>query len=203
MANHVIGEPWVAEKIADLLAEMTEFGPPQLLVRILPKGPQNHFDDLKRRRKDILIPPVPWEPTWLTPTPEDAFLLTNTLKHSALGINIASTISLELCMFDKPVINIGFPPPHLDPMKEFDYTRYYDFEHYRPVVESGAIELATSENDLRARIINALRHPEAFAPQRKALLRSFFGETLDGQSSARVGQALLEIAGKKTAKHAK
>ncbi len=194
MANHIIGEPWVAERIADLLREMTELGPPQLLVRILPKGPQGHFDDLKRRRKDILIPAVPWEPAWMTPTLEDAYLLTNTLRHAAAGINIASTISLELCMFDKPVINVAFPPPHLDRTKEFDYTDYYQFEHYRPVVASGAIEMAYSEDQLRRQIINAIKNPEAGSPQRAALLRSFFGNGLDGRSSSRVSQGLLEMA---------
>jgi hypothetical protein len=194
MANHVIGEPWVVERIAEILKEMTGFGPPQLLVRILPKGPQNHFDDLKRRRRDIIFPQIPWEPSWLTPTLEDTYLLTNTLRHAAIGINIASTISLELCIFDKPVINVGFTPPNLDATKEFDYTRYYDFEHYRPVVASGAIEIAGSEDDLRKMIINALSHPEERAPQRKALLKSFFGNTLDGQSGLRVAQALLTMA---------
>ena len=199
MANHIFGEPWVAEQIADLLREMPEFGPPQLLVRILPKGPQHHFDELKERRKDILIPRVQWEQSWLTPTLEDTHLLTNTLRHAALGLNIASTISLELCMFDKPVINIGFLPPHLNLEREFDYTHYYDFEHYRPVVASGAIELARSREDLREKILEALRRPETRAPQRSKLLRSFFGESLDGRSSSRVAQALLKMAHQKTA----
>jgi hypothetical protein len=195
MANHVIGEPWVAERIADFLAEMRDLGPPQLLVRILPKGPQHHFDDLKRRRKDILFPPIPWEPAWLTPTIEDVYLLTNTLRHAGVGVNIASTISLELCMFDKPVINVAYPPPHLDQTMEFDYTRYYDFEHYRPIVESGAIEMAYSEGELRGKIIEALKRPEKRAAERAALLRSFFGESLDGRSSSRVAQTLIKILG--------
>lgn len=194
MANHVIGEPWVAERIADMLLEMKELGPPQLLVRILPKGPQGHFDDLKRRRKDILIPDVKWDRTWLTPTIEDVSILTNTLRHCALGINIASTISLELCMFDKPVINVAFPPPHLDPTREFDYTRYYQFEHYRPVVESGAIVMARSEDELRAEIIRGLEHPEAGARQRADLITSFFGQSLDGRSSSNIASKLIEIA---------
>ncbi len=194
MANHVIGEPWVAERIADLLLEMKESGPPQLLVRILPKGPQGHFDDLKRRRQDILFPEVKWERSWLTPTLDDVFLLTNTLRHCALGINIASTISLELCMFDKPVINVAFPPPHLDPEREFDYTRYYQFEHYRPIVESGAIDMARSEDELREMIVRALVHPETAAGQRSRLIRNFFGHSLDGRASSNIAAALVGIA---------
>lgn len=193
MANHVIGEPWVIEQIADLLGEMTDLGSPQLLVRILPKGPQEVFDDVKRRRPDILFPAVQWEQNWLTPTLEDAYLLSNTLRHSAVGLNIASTISLELCMFDKPVINVGFPPPHLDPTKEFDYTRYYQFEHYRPIVESGAIELAGSREELRVMIRRALQEPAARKSWRAALLQNFFAGTLDGKSSVRLAQTLIDL----------
>ncbi|MBK7597349.1 MAG: hypothetical protein IPJ07_02010 [Acidobacteria bacterium] len=194
MANHVIGEPWIVEKIADMLAGMTDLGPPQLVVRILPKGPQGDFDDLKSRRKDIHIPHIPWEQRWLTPTLEDTWLLTNSLRHADVGINIASTIFLELCMLDKPVINVGFPPPPLDPTREFDYTRYYNFEHYRPIVESGAIDMAYSEDELRQKIVNNLRNPSELSEKRRALIRKFFGERLDGRSSSRVAQALYQMA---------
>jgi hypothetical protein len=102
-------------------------------------------------------------------------------------------------MFDKPVINIGFPPPDLDPEREFDYTRYYEFEHYRPVVASGAIEIASSKAELGIKLAEALRHPEIRAPQRANLVRSFFGESLDGRSGSRVAEALLEMAIKSTA----
>lgn len=193
MANHIGGEPWVVENLADHLLRMTDLGPPQVLVRVLPKGPQGHFDDLKRRRPDILIPTVPWEPHWVTPTLEDAFLLTNTLRHAAVGINVASTISLELCMFDKPVINVSYLAPHLDITKDFDYRRYYGFEHYLPVVESGALELAHSADEMPQLIRAALCNPAAHAPQRAALMRDFFGPMLDGKGSSRIAQTLVHL----------
>ena len=61
-------------------------------------------------------------------------MLTNTIRHAAVGINVASTLSLELCMFDKPVINIGYNPPGTE-VSPVEYRRYYDFDHYRPIVE--------------------------------------------------------------------
>lgn len=196
MANHVLGEPWVIEKTADLLREMTDLGPPQLLVRILPKGPQEIFDRLKRERPDILIPEVAWEANWLTPTLADARELSNTLRHTAVGLNIASTISLELCMFDRPVINVAFLPPDLDPAVSFDYRRYYEFEHYRPVVASGAIELARSEEELARMIRRAITAPGTRQTERAALLDGFFGKTLDGRSGDRLADRLIDITRK-------
>jgi hypothetical protein len=192
MANHMPGEERIVEGIADMLRGMPSR--PQLLVRVYPKDRTGRFDRLKRGRNDILFPGVPWEPRWLTPKEEDLALLSNTLRHCALGINVASTISLELCMFDKPALNVGYNPQGVPP-SEVDYARYYRFEHYRPVVESGAVTVASSPEALRAAIAAALTEPSRGRGERERLLRDFFGDTLDGKSASRVARALAEIAG--------
>src|SRR5262249_11306894 len=179
MPNHMPGEEVIVERIAGILGELRTPEAPQLLVRVYPKDRTSRFDDLRRRRGDILFQDVPWEPNWLTPHISDCYLLTNTLRHVAVGINVASTVSLELCMFDKPVINVGYNPPGVD-ISPIDYRRYYQFDHYRPVVESGAVEVAVSEDDLRDKLRNALSEPERRSEHRSRLLRGMFGSTLDG-----------------------
>lgn len=193
MANHMPGEPLIVEQIAAMLREMTDLGPPQLLVRVYPKDLTGRFDYLKKSSPDILFPAVPWESAWLTPKMEDAYLLTNTLRHVAAGINVASTISLELCMFDKPVLNVGFNPPDIS-KSLVDYSRYYQFDHYRPVVESGAVEVAYSSEELRRSLVESLVHPEKGREQRKSLIRQFFQNSLDGWSSSRVASVLEMLA---------
>ena len=107
MARPVAGEERIVEGIARFVRGMKDAGSPQLLVRVYPKDRTGRFDDIKRRYPDVLFPKVAWEPNWLTPMPDDTWMLTNTLRHAALGINVASTVSLELCMFRKPVINVA------------------------------------------------------------------------------------------------
>lgn len=192
MPNHMPAEEEIVEQIADMLREMTFSGPPQLMVRVYAKDRSGRFEPLKRRRPDILFPDVPWEPNWLTPKPEDLPLLTNMLRHCALGINVASTVSLELCMFDKPVINVGYNPESL-PQNALNYLRYYRFDHYRPVVESGAVRLAKSPADLREFIVRALANPREDAVARLTLLSEMFGRTLDGKSGLRVAEALAKL----------
>lgn len=192
MANHMPGEPRIVQGIADMLRDMTQFGPPQLLVRVYPKDRTGRFEELKRRRPDILFPEVPWESTWLTPKPEDCYLLTNTLRHAAVGVNVASTISLELCMFDKPVINVGYNPPGVD-IHPIDYRRYYEFDHYRPVVESGAVMVAWSEGEMEELLARALRQPDFASVQRRTLIQHFLDPALDGGSAFRVAKTLNEI----------
>jgi hypothetical protein len=191
MANHMPAEPSIVENIAVMLREMTDLRP-QLLVRVYPKDLTGRFEEMKARNPDILFPTVPWEPAWLTPKIEDAYLLTNTLRHAAVGINVASTVSLELCMFDKPVINVGYNPPELDVRKP-DYGRCYSFEHYRPVVESGAVKVAGSESEMRSMLRTALTEPQRDSLLRRALIKKMFGNALDGYSGVRVAGSLLQL----------
>ncbi|HEX6127083.1 MAG TPA: hypothetical protein VFZ23_17050 [Pyrinomonadaceae bacterium] len=196
MANHMPGEPEIVEAIADMLNEAEPGGRPQLVVRVYPKDQTGRFEDLKRRRPDILFPEVEWETEWLTPKFEDTYALVNTLRHCALGINVASTISLELCMFDKPVINVGYNPRSV-PESEISYSGYYEFDHYKPVVQSGAVTVARSEQQMRDLIWGSLRNPENGRAQRKKLIDDMFGDTLDGNSSRRVAETLVRLAGRK------
>lgn len=199
MANHMPGEPELVEEIADLLLEINPENPPQLLVRVYAKDRTGRFEELKRRRTDIVFPTVAWEQAWLTPKYEDSYALVNALRHCSFGINVASTISLELCMFDKPVINIGYNPKSVDE-SDLSYANYYDFDHYRPVVESGAVDVARNQLQMRELICRALSEPERRTNERKALIRKMFGDTLDGRSGCRVAKVLLDISreGKQT-----
>lgn len=194
MPNHMPDEPEIVEQIADILREIAEDKRPQLLVRIYPKDLTGRFEPLKNRRRDILFPKVAWESQWLTPMYEDSYDLVNSLRHAALGINVASTVSLELCMFDKPVINVGYNPPGVDETV-LSYRDYYDFDHYKPLVESGAVQVAHRPEELKMLIRTALSDPRARQRERQNLVSKMFGKTLDGQSSSRVARTLLEVAG--------
>ncbi|MGH9013061.1 MAG: hypothetical protein ACRDZ1_03855 [Acidimicrobiia bacterium] len=192
MPNHMPGEPSIVEGIADRLARRGDLGRPQLVVRVYAKDRTGRFHDLARRRPDIIFPPVPWEPNWLTPLPEDTALWSNILRHADVGINVASTVSLELCMFDRPVVNVGYNPPGV-PTWQLDYSRYYRFDHYRPVVASGAVEVASSPDSLMDAVAQAISRPSLCSPMRQQLLARLFGEHLDGKARQRVAERLVEL----------
>ena len=135
------------------------------------------------------------ESAWLTPKFEDAYLLNNTLRHAAVGINVASTVSLELCMFDKPVINVGYNPPSVN-TNVVDYARYYEFDHYRPVVQSGAVSVAWSKDEMKSMLRTALAKPQESRLARRRLIDQMFGKSLDGNTGLRVASLLVELAEK-------
>lgn len=193
MANHMPGEPEIVEGIADILNDFPAEKRPQLVVRVYAKDLTGRFDDLRRRRLDILFADPKWESAWLTPKPEDHAELVNALRHSAVGVNVASTVSLELCMFDKPVINVGYNPPSV-PTSELSYADYYEFDHYKPVVESGAVRVAASTEEMRSLLKKFLEAPQTDAGRRRALIEKMFADTLDGRSGNRVAETLIRIS---------
>ena len=113
----------------------------------------------------------------------DLVNLKDTLRHSDVVLNYASTITLEACAFDKPVVNIGFPPYFMNA---------YSFTHYRPVVELGAVRIVKSLEELVAEINAYLQNPGRDRENRKAAVREFIGYT-DAKSYQRVADHLERI----------
>jgi hypothetical protein len=147
-----------------------------------------------RGSPDVIFPPILWDRQWVMPLHEDLFVYTNLLRHTALGINGASTVTLELMMLDKPVINLGFEPPGSDLPHYMRFSRHIDYEHYRPVTASGGVMVARSVEELKTMILRGLAHPDADCEARRRFTASMFGNTLDGGSGRRVAQTLLALA---------
>jgi hypothetical protein len=96
-------------------------------------------------------------------------------------------------MFGKPVINVGYNPEGVDPA-DLDYARYYQFEHYKTVVDSGAVTVARSEQEMTALLRRALAGHDDSPERGAAFLEWMFGDTLDGRSAGRVAERLVALA---------
>ncbi|MCE9644892.1 MAG: hypothetical protein K8S20_02750 [Chloroflexi bacterium] len=167
----------------------------QLVVRAYAKGTSAEMKDLAWQSiPSVVFPPILWDEKWFTPAYEDLSIYTSLLHHCSLGINPASTVSLELLMLDKPVINIGFDPPGSNLPHCLRWKRHIDFDHYQVVAESGAVMIAYSQQDMKEMIKCALNFPGEFKEKRKDFIAGTFGHTLDGQSGKRAAIKLLEIA---------
>lgn len=114
---------------------------------------------------------------------QDLLNLKYSLKYSDLNINYASTISIEACIFDKPIINIGY----IDRFK-----LAYEFNHYRPIYESGAVRLAKTDDEF-ANLINIyLKTPTQDSESRHEIVKKYV-EFTDGLSYKRSIEALEKI----------
>jgi hypothetical protein len=186
------------QTVIDLLAEYEDGQKPQLVVRMYVKGNSPEMKALSQKiDPDVVFPPILWEEKWFTPQYEDLAIYTSLLHHASFGINPASTVSLELMMLDKPVINLGFDPQGSNLPNCYRWKRHIDFDHYRQVADSGAVLVAYSQNDMREMIHFLLDNPTANSEIRHKFIREIFDNTLDGNSGKRVALKLIETANKK------
>ena len=178
--------------------QQTDIQPaPQLLVRMYIKGTSPEMQALSKQNiPGVVFPPILWDSQWTMPLYDDLYIYTNLVRHAALGINAASTVTLELMMQDKPIINLGMEPPGSNLPRYARFSRHVEYEHYRSVVQSGGVMVARSMDDLYQMIERGLNQPAADSLKRLAFTKKMFGDTLDGKSGQRVAEVLFDLAHK-------
>ncbi len=124
------------------------------------------------------------------PTPDDQSRLTNSLRHASACINIASTITFDAAILDRPVIGIRFDKEP-DAPRDILYEEY-DADHYRPLVEAGGLRLAHTWAELQDLMVDAVTDPQRDCRQRAAMVANECGP-LDGKAAQRVTAALVEF----------
>ncbi|HAF61793.1 MAG TPA: hypothetical protein DCK95_05660 [Anaerolineaceae bacterium] len=194
MDTDFLDEHKFIEEVIKILRDTNLKPKPQLVVRTYIKGTSPEIQAMAEKNiPDVVFPPILWDKQWIMPLREDLTIYSSLLHHCALGINPASTVSLELMALDKPVINIGMEPPGSDLPKWEKFSRHVEYEHYKPVAESGGTMVARSLEDLKAMIIRGLSDPDADHDERKVFMRKMMGNTLDGQSGKRVAECLIKL----------
>jgi len=190
------GEVGHVGMVIDLLKEFELSIRPQLVVRTYVKGNSPEMEALARANTpDVFFPPVLWDAKWFMPKEEDLAIYSSLLKHCAFGINPASTVSLELMMFGKPVMNLGFDPPGSSLPEPMCWKRHIGFDHYCKVVAGGGVRVAYSVEDMREIMGEFVREGNLLQEEQQHFLGDFFGETLDGNSGRRVAEVILRLAG--------
>jgi hypothetical protein len=174
-------------------------GNPQVIVRPAPVDPATRYDAVRRDFPELIFAKPAWthsaDGDWsrVAPLPEDVRFLANLTQHADINVNLASTMTLDFAIHDKPVVNIAFDagekPAHGTPLWDF----FYQFEHYRPVVELGAARFARSAEDLARHINDYLANPSLDRAARRKLVDLQVGVPVGG-SCARILEVLQTIS---------
>lgn len=190
-------EPEVVARIWQAIRDGRIPGNPQLLVRLHPHDLSDRFERLVSRCPGLVVS-RPWRPDperywWFTPQIDDLALLANTMRHSDLTINLASSLTLDAAIFDRPVINVAFTTAPEDPRaSRVPYTHLG--AHYKRIVERGAMRLAFSFGELIDAVNDYMKQPEADRAGRRAAVEAICG-TVDGRSTERTAAAVMAFAG--------
>lgn len=138
------------------------------------------------------VPPVLSEElAWDLPQ-SDMYHLASLLAGCAMCINASSTLCLDACMLDRPVINIGF-----DGFQNLPYEkstrRSLDFIHMRKLIALGGVSVARSFDELETKINDYLCRPDLHRAGRKLTVSQECGLG-DGRAAERVAATLIQLA---------
>jgi len=168
------------------------------IVRTSPAENETRFVDLKKEYPSIIWNFPDWKltrvnhtETWSQRVPaiQDLKDLRGLLSYSDVNINMCSTMSLDIMLFDKPVINSVFGNKNNG---LYNDQKYLNYVHYDKVVNSGAVVVAKNEAELISAINIELKTPQIRANQRRELLKLEIGKPLQG-TSKRIVEELKEF----------
>ncbi len=124
-------------------------------------------------------------------TDKDIVHLANSIHHSAVTINIESTMTLDAAAQSKPVILVGYDGDHQLPYWQ-SIVRNYDREHYKNVVATKGARIAKTKEELIADVKAYLADPTLDQEGRQRLKTELLYQ-VDGHSSQRVAQEVLAM----------
>ena len=121
---------------------------------------------------------------------EDDERLINMLVYSDLVITGQSTIALDACVFQKPVVIIYFDPAPSIYWRSI--RRYYDYDYYVPLLKSKGVMPARTPAELELLVQQSLENPDLNREGRERVTREQM-YCLDGKSAERLFQAILTV----------
>jgi hypothetical protein len=197
-ASHVSlapDEPRLVAQLAQRMGRDPIMTNIHLVIRLHPLEDWERWSSLSSDRERVILSPAwdtpPDRDGWTLASPEDQARLVSTIAHAEACVNIASTMSLDAAILDRPVIGIDFRTEPESP-QEILYEEY-QAEHYHSLVESGGLRLARSWSDLMSLMRRATEIPDEDREQRAAMVRSECG-LVDGQAATRVAKAITRLA---------
>lgn len=185
------------EEVLSLLIEEINASPDLHGVQVLIRPhPKYEFDEKAIPRRDFVAIDNPGiritqkKSSWEFLDNDIAHLM-DTLMHMDLLISTASTLNLEGAIFDKPLLSVAFDG-HVKVPYALSVARYYQYEHLKPLVDSGGMGVAYSKEDLFSQVRRYLLDPAQDRTGRGNIVEKLVWKA-DGQSGKRVAEAIIRV----------
>jgi hypothetical protein len=119
---------------------------------------------------------------WI-PTPAEIEESRDCLYFCSMDINIFSTVTIEAAWFDKPVIHIAYDPLPIAPGR-IPCHEYYNWEHFRHIVEKDASIMVHSRDELMNAVRTYDADPTTKAAGRRRVVDEYIADGLGGGAKA-------------------
>ena len=190
-------EPALVARVAAMMAEHETLGDHWLVVRLHPLDDGRRWASVAAASGRIRLSSAwdewPDPDGWTLTSSGDQARLVSTIAHCDACVNVASTMSLDAAILDRPVVNIDFSTERDSP-RELLYEEY-GADHYRPLVESEGIRIAHSWAELGSLLEAAVSDPGRDRARREQMVRRECG-VVDGEAATRVADELLALMGR-------
>lgn len=184
-------EPELVAEFSRRLAASADLRAHRIVLRLHPLDDFNRWRRIEAINGRVVIS-LPWDQDGNGFNTEDQALLVNSLLHADVCVNMASTMSLDAAVLDKPVVCAAFAGQSGGAEDRF-CKRAYHTEHYRPLVESGGLRVAENMDQLLAEVSAYVQNPERDGFKRRQLARKEVGK-VDGHASERVASFVARIS---------
>jgi hypothetical protein len=173
--------------LTSLKREKKLSGDPNIFIRIHPHDSALTWQDFEgkegihiERAGTIRVPDTATKGQKIEMAKEDLRNLTETFLYSDVIINFVSTTNLEACIFDKPLISLGFP----------EYAkRINEYEYHKTLIKNCGVRVAENEHDLLKALNVLLQEPSRGASERARVRRELI-KFEDGLSHTRALESI-------------
>ena len=177
------------------MAENAWHEPAQVLVRLHPRDDREAYAEFEGAPHVMIEKPFrstvkAGDGLAIDITAENQRHLANTMRHSDVVVNVASTLAIEASIFDTPVVNVSF-----DGETPSDWVRsarrYYRFTHYTNITRHGAVRVAETPQQLVEHIGRYLDDPSLDREGRRRVTAEQC-QFLDGRAAERVAGFVVD-----------
>jgi CDP-glycerol glycerophosphotransferase (TagB/SpsB family) len=125
---------------------------------------------------------------------QDQKLLASLMQHADVVIQSRGSLALDAAAFDTPIISLAYDGEQKRNYND-SFLREYEFEHYKPIVDTNGTYMVGSHVALERAIHDYLKTPDLHAPGRRKIREEHI-EPLDGKAAVRLVEFLLTSAQK-------
>jgi hypothetical protein len=183
-------EPALVAQLAARMASVPLIANRALVVRLHPLDDPGRWHAVARMKR-VRISRAYGDASGRGPAVEDHARLTSSLIHADACLNIASTITLDAAIVDRPIVCLDFTDEPDSP-RDLLYAEY-GCEHYAPLVQSGGVRLARNWRQLFELMEQAITAPARDRALRARMIADQCGP-VDGCAAQRVARVLARLA---------
>ena len=173
-----------------------ELGDAQLVVRPHPFNNGTEMNGIFRKfgpRVVVQKTAVPEEARTLRSQDEaDIREWVNTFRHADVVVHLSSTVAIDAALFDRPSVCMDYDPMPGRLRQALVRDVNHSWTHYKPVVDSGGMLLASSPDELIDHIRQYLSNPGLHREERRKMAEFVCGY-LDGRCGERMAGAVLDF----------